>query len=83
MSHRPISLLIADILESIEKIARYTTGLDRAAFLGDEKTTDSVVRNRIVHDYFGLDLEIVWEILVNELPALKDRISAIQEGNTE
>ncbi len=115
MSHRPISLLVADILESIEKIERYTAGLDRAAFLGDEKTTDSVVRNleiigeaanripesftaqhpeiqwrrivglrnRIVHDYFGLDLEIVWEILVNELPALKDRISAIREGNTE
>lgn len=41
------------------------------------------LRNRIVHAYFGLDLEIVWEILVTELPALKDRISAIRQENME
>lgn len=58
MSHRPIDLLIADMLESIQKIERYTTGLDRAAFLGDEKTTDSVVRN----------LEIIGEA-ANRIPA--------------
>ncbi len=43
MSHRPIDLLIADIVESIEKIERYIGGLDHDAFLGDEKTIDSVV----------------------------------------
>jgi uncharacterized protein with HEPN domain len=29
------------------------------------------LRNRIVHDYFGLDLEIIWQILRNDLPPLK------------
>ena len=29
------------------------------------------LRNRIVHDYFGLDLEIIWQILRNDLPSLK------------
>lgn len=113
MSHRPADLLIADIIESIEKIERYIAGLDRDAFLEDEKTVDSVVRNleiigeaanrlpesvtarhpeiewrrvvglrnRIVHDYFGLDLEIVWEILQRELPVLKERVTAIQTGD--
>ena len=33
------------------------------------------LRNRIVHGYFGLDLEIIWEILQHELPALKATIS--------
>lgn len=110
MSHRPLHLLIADIIESIEKIGRYISGLDHDAFVNDEKTVDSVVRNlevigeaanripesftaqhseiawrrivglrnRIVHDYFGLDLEIIWEILQHELPVLKVKISAIQ-----
>lgn len=110
MSHRPVHLLIVDIIESIEKIGRYISGLDHAAFVNDEKTVDSVVRNlevigeaanripesftaqhseielrrivglrnRIVHDYFGLDLEIIWEILQHELPVLKVKISAIQ-----
>jgi uncharacterized protein with HEPN domain len=29
------------------------------------------LRNRIVHDYFGLDLEIIWQIICSDLPALK------------
>ena len=29
------------------------------------------LRNRIVHDYFGLDLEIIWHILRNDLPPLQ------------
>ena len=29
------------------------------------------LRNRIVHDYFGLDLEIIWHIVRSDLPALK------------
>ena len=29
------------------------------------------MRNRIVHEYFGVDLQIVWQILKNDLPAFK------------
>ena len=28
------------------------------------------LRNRIVHDYFGLDLEMIWQIIRSDLPAL-------------
>ncbi|MFH1149570.1 MAG: DUF86 domain-containing protein [Actinomycetota bacterium] len=35
------------------------------------------LRNRIVHDYFDVDLEIIWEILQQELPALKKTLSSI------
>ncbi len=28
-------------------------------------------RNVIVHDYLGIDLEIVWRIIQNDLPSLK------------
>ena len=31
-------------------------------------------RNRIVHDYFGIDLSIVWEIKEKFLPTLKQEI---------
>ena len=33
------------------------------------------LRNRIVHEYFGLDLEIVWQIIERDLPQLKARLS--------
>jgi uncharacterized protein with HEPN domain len=29
------------------------------------------LRNRIVHDYFGLDLEIIWQVVRHDLPQLR------------
>ena len=68
MSHRPVRLLIADIIESVEKIERYTSGLDLGGFTSDEKTVDSVVRN----------LEIIGEA-ANRIPeSFKARYSEIK-----
>jgi hypothetical protein len=33
------------------------------------------LRNRIVHDYFSIDVEIVWEILQKDLPIFKSKLS--------
>ncbi len=102
MSERTFQLLIEDIVESINKIDRYTLNLTPDQFFSDEKTIDAVVRNfeiigeaarqipkeeklkhhhiqwkkmiglrhRIVHEYFGIDLNIVWHIKQNYLPSL-------------
>lgn len=32
------------------------------------------LRNRIVHDYFGLDLEIIWEVIQHDLPRLRQQL---------
>jgi len=37
------------------------------------------LRHRIVHDYFGIDIEIVWEILQKDLPAFKSSLKKIRE----
>lgn len=103
MSKRDASLLLQDMRESMQKIARYVAGMDRAAFLADDKTVDAVVRNveiigeaskqlpedfkarhpqmpwsqmagmrnRIVHDYAGVDLELMWEVVTKSLPELE------------
>ena len=36
-------------------------------------------RNRIVHDYFGIDHEIVWSIIENDLAELIVRLEALIE----
>jgi uncharacterized protein with HEPN domain len=36
------------------------------------------LRNRIVHDYFNIDVEIVWEIVQNDLPIFKSKLSLIR-----
>lgn len=106
MPKRDSGLLIEDILAAIRKIERYTSGMDKALFLNDDKTVDAVVRNmevigeaarqlpedfiaqypevpwrqiaglrnRIVHEYFGLDLEIIWQVIRHDLPQLQARL---------
>jgi uncharacterized protein with HEPN domain len=31
----------------------------------------------IVHEYFGVDLEVVWRVIEVDLPALKQRVKEI------
>jgi len=35
------------------------------------------LRDILAHEYFGIDLEVVWDIIKNKLPALKERIRRI------
>jgi uncharacterized protein with HEPN domain len=111
MSRRTVPLLLEDIWEAVEKIERYVSGLNHDAFVKDDKTIDSVVRNleiigeaanrlpkdfkaqhsevewpkivglrhRIVHDYFNIDVEIVWEIIQKDLPLFKSKLSRIRQ----
>ena len=34
-------------------------------------------RHRLVHDYFGLDMDAVWHIATVELPFLRDQVIAL------
>ena len=113
MSKRDTILLLEDMLQSAQKIKRYTKNLDTESFMSDEKTIDAVVRNfeiigeaanrvdpdfkdenpmlewnrirgfrnRIVHEYFGIDYEIVWEIIETYLDELIDWLDAIIDNN--
>ena len=100
------------ILESIERIESYLSGVTLPQFLQDTLRQDGVVRqleiigeasrqissdfrlqhpevpwgqivalrNRIVHDYMNIDIEIVWEIVQQDLPVLKQTIRRIVEN---
>lgn len=35
------------------------------------------VRNVLVHEYFGVDFKLVWEIVKNDLPDLKEKVVTI------
>lgn len=35
------------------------------------------LRNVIVHEYFGVDLEVVWRVIEVDLPALKQRVQQV------
>jgi len=35
------------------------------------------MRDKLIHDYFGIDLEIVWSVVKNELPPLEPLIQKV------
>jgi uncharacterized protein with HEPN domain len=37
------------------------------------------LRHRIVHDYFDIDLEIIWQILERDIPSFKQNLLMIRE----
>ena len=102
--------IILSMLETIEKIMRYTAGYHSAEELyqndrdydasmmnfiviGEavEKLTDELkekngqidwqkiytLRNILAHHYFGINVDIVWQIICNDLPKLKDDLNKL------
>ena len=35
------------------------------------------IRNKIVHDYRGINLQIIWDTVKNDLPALKAQVQKL------
>ena len=38
------------------------------------------MRDRLIHDYFGVDLDIVWRVLQTNIPALQQEVRRILGG---
>lgn len=74
-----ICMLLISIGESIKQIDKVT---DKKLFvLYPEIDWKGVMgmRDIIAHHYFDIDVEIVYEVIKNNLPALKKTITKIQE----
>lgn len=41
------------------------------------------LRDVLIHDYFGVDLTIVWNVIENELPKIKAKLEKILAGNSK
>ena len=37
------------------------------------------LRDIVAHEYFGISIEIIWDILKNKLPGLRDAVTRIQD----
>jgi uncharacterized protein with HEPN domain len=41
------------------------------------------MRNRLIHEYFGTDLPVVWNVIKNDLPSFQNELKAILKGLQE
>lgn len=38
------------------------------------------MRDRLIHDYFGVDYELVWDVVQHRMPELRQQLAAIIES---
>ncbi len=41
------------------------------------------MRDKLIHDYFGIDYEIVWDVVTNKIPELRQEIEQILRSETK
>lgn len=41
------------------------------------------MRDRLIHGYFGIDYEIVWDVITNIIPDLRDDIERLIQSETD
>jgi len=41
------------------------------------------MRDRLIHDYFGVDYDIVWDVVQNKIPILHDQILLIMDQEND
>jgi uncharacterized protein with HEPN domain len=98
-----------DILNEINQIESFISGIDLKAFSSDTKTYYAVLRalevigeasgkipneikekynhipwkemygmrNKLIHDYFGVNENVIWKTITEDLPTLKNAIASI------
>ncbi len=106
-------IFIDDIIESIEKIEKYTKGKTEDEFLDNDEIKDAVMRRLeiigeavknipdsfknkhleipwkqiagmrdiLIHEYFGVIMERVWDTAKKDIPELKKQILKLLKDN--
>jgi len=108
---RILKVILEDIIEEIERIKRFTQGIEEynnfvenelvfyAVLKALENIGESVkqipddkrelypiewkkiagLRDILIHEYFGIDAEIIWEVIKKKLPELEKAVKLLLE----
>jgi uncharacterized protein with HEPN domain len=69
------------LMEIIGEAGNHISEETKSKFTSIEWTQIIGMRNVFVHEYFGIDSTLVWEIIKNDLPDLREKIEEILDNN--
>ena len=69
-------------LEVIGEATKKVPAAFRSAHPAVEWRSMSGMRDRLIHDYVGVDYEIVWDVVQNKIPCLRAQVSAIVDASS-
>ena len=70
------------VIRNVEIIGQAVKGLsDRTRALQPDVPWRQIagMRDKLIHEYFGVDLALVWDVVERELPALRPQVEALIE----
>jgi uncharacterized protein with HEPN domain len=67
-------------LEIIGEAAKNVSEEFRARYPTVEWRAMSGMRDRLIHGYFGVDYELVWDVAQNRIPDLRCQVRSMLEG---
>jgi uncharacterized protein with HEPN domain len=74
---------VARNLEIIGEAVKHVPDEVRSKYPEAEWKRIAGLRDILVHEYFGIDLEIIWDIVQNKLPVLEKQIQRVVEDLDE
>lgn len=64
-------------LENIGEAVKHVPE-DKKAFTTYDWRKIIALRNILIHEYFGIDAEVIWDILINKIPELEEVVTEIR-----
>jgi uncharacterized protein with HEPN domain len=77
LSHSMMKYACAKQIEIIGEAANYLTAEFKMKFPQVEWGEIAGMRNILVHEYFGIDFNILWQVISEDIPALKKKIESL------